>query len=384
MLVTVGVIVILANILVIALSSAARSSAREDRAADELDQTAIAQFKTDQGYLPPVRSRHPGTDRPRPRPMARPSSSGGTLWVTTTGNPGLLLPDQPARVPPGYGAVADGYGFVATNSQPIPPLLANNDPGSRLPAGLREPLVGPFPGLTGTNSPEPAVRGGVVDQPQRRLPRPPRRPGIASFTGGNLTTMPGRVWSLPRRERPDGPERVRPPSPTRAATASSRSGAGPAPRGRRLRAGIPRFPRLLGQPDPFYARPRATCAAPACSTTATPRGRGRAPADPAVGGTARRLSRRQRPPPPPGPCSPRSTSPPGRTAATTTSAASTWRAATSTASWGSVHEPGPTPPARRAPLLELVIVIEIILVRWASSSSRIGVIAQSGERQVRS
>ncbi|MEC8734698.1 MAG: type II secretion system protein [Planctomycetota bacterium] len=210
MLVTVGVIVILASILVIALSSATRSSqrAKTGQLMNSI-KTAIARFKTDQGYLPPVLGpgATPADSIGHGRDLLAPpfgASGAGTLqnddyrevqaYFSLTSLPEYLL---------GYGDRRfDGYGFVATNSQPIPPLLANNDPGSPgYQQGYKEyPSLGfRSPGLDGywNATLNPRFAEGVVDPNRNGVAFPDRNPddlGIASFTGGNLTTMPGRVY----------------------------------------------------------------------------------------------------------------------------------------------------------------------------------------------
>ena len=171
--------------------------------------TAIARFKTDQGYLPPVLG--PG-DTPansigHGRDLLAPpfgSSNSGALqnddyrelqgYFSLTSLPEYLL---------GYGDRRfDGYGFVATDSQPIPPLTTSNDPGSPgYQQGYKEyPSLGfRSPGLDGfwNATLNPRFASGGNDPNLRGVGFPDRNPddlGVASFTGGNLTSMPGRVY----------------------------------------------------------------------------------------------------------------------------------------------------------------------------------------------
>jgi prepilin-type N-terminal cleavage/methylation domain-containing protein len=210
MLVTVGVIVILASILVVALSSATRSAQRA-KTVQLMNsiKTAIARFKVDQGYLPPVlgyQNTSPGeVGHGRdllPLPVG--ASSGGDLegddykqmqaHYSLTSLPEYLL---------GYGDRRfDGYGYVATPAQPIPPLTAVYDPGS---PGY-QPGYNEYPGLgfrspgldgfwNGTLNPRLAASGGNPNLNGVGFPdRNPDNIGVTSFSGNNQTNMPGRVY----------------------------------------------------------------------------------------------------------------------------------------------------------------------------------------------
>ena len=210
MLVTVGVIVILASILVVALSSATRSAQRAKTVQLMSSiKTAIARFKVDQGYLPPVLGYQdtPPSDVGHGRdllPLPVGASSGGDLQsddyrqmqahYSLTSLPEYLL---------GYGDRRfDGYGYVATPAQPIPPLTAVYDPGS---PGY-QPGYNEYPGLgfrspgldgywNGTLNPRLAGSGGSPSFTGVAFPdRNPDNIGLSSFTGNNQTNMPGRVY----------------------------------------------------------------------------------------------------------------------------------------------------------------------------------------------
>ena len=210
MLVTVGVIVILASILVISLSAASRSAQRAKtiQLMNSI-KTAIARFKVDQGYLPPVLANGgTGTDLAgHGRDLVGlpgAENVGGTAtnadYFELQGHYSLTsLPEYLL----GYGDRRyDGYGFVATSNQLLPPLTAANDPGS----SSYQPGYNEYPGL-GFRSPgldgywnatlnprlapsgtDPNVNGVVFAD------RNPDNLGAASFTGGNSTAMPGRVY----------------------------------------------------------------------------------------------------------------------------------------------------------------------------------------------
>jgi prepilin-type N-terminal cleavage/methylation domain-containing protein len=210
MLVTVGVIVILASILVISLSSATRTAQRA-KTVQLMNsiKTAISRFKVDQGYIPPVLG-VAGTDVDSPghgRDLAGlpgASNVGGTATnddyyelqshYSLTSLPEYLL---------GYGDRRyDGYGFVSSPTELLPPLTSVSEPGT---PGY-QPGYNEYPGL-GFRSPgldgywnatlNPRLASSSSNPSLSGVPFPDRNPdnlGLTSFTGGNSTGMPGKVY----------------------------------------------------------------------------------------------------------------------------------------------------------------------------------------------
>ena len=210
MLVTVGVIVILASILVISLSSATRSAQRAKtiQLMNSI-KTAISRFKVDQGYLPPMlgvagtNADSPGHGRDL---LGLPGASnvGGNATnsdfyelqshYSLTSLPEYLL---------GYGDRRyDGYGFVSSPTELLPPLGAPNVPGtpSYQPGYNEYPGLGfRSPGLDGcwNGTLNPRLASGGSNPNPTGVPFPDRNPdnlGIPSYTGGNSTAMPGKVY----------------------------------------------------------------------------------------------------------------------------------------------------------------------------------------------
>ena len=180
MLVTVGVIVVLAGILVLSLSSAARAaqSGKTDFLMQSI-KTGVERFRADHGYLPPVLGVN-GTGEGQvgygrdllPLP-GTPGEMNG--WYSMTSLPEFLL---------GYGdRRMDGYGYVDISS-PIPP--DQSEPGFReFPSiGLRSP--GPDGVWNATLNP----RGG--GDPYRFISRNPAN--LGTLTYGNTAQIPGKVY----------------------------------------------------------------------------------------------------------------------------------------------------------------------------------------------
>ena len=210
MLVTVGVIVILASILVISLSSATRSAQRA-KTVQLMNsiKTAIARFKVDQGYLPPVlgvagtgadAAGHGRDLAGLPGAANVGGQATGEDFYELQGHYSLTsLPEYLL----GYGDRRyDGFGFVSTPTQLLPPLTASNEPGtSGYQPGYNEyPGLGfRSPGLDGywnaTLNPRLAPSGSNPNL--AGVPFPDRNPdnlGLASYSGGNSTPMSGKVY----------------------------------------------------------------------------------------------------------------------------------------------------------------------------------------------
>ena len=180
MLVTVGVIVVLAGILVLSLSAASRAAQKGKT--DFLMQSiksGVERFRADHGYLPPVLGANgtnpgaPGDGRDR-RPLpGAPGAMNG--WDSMTSLPEFLLGYDDRRM--------DGYGYVALSS-PIPPDQA--EPGNREFPGIGFRSPGPDGVWNATLNP----RGG--GDPYRFISRNPGNLGNLTF--GNAAEIPGKVY----------------------------------------------------------------------------------------------------------------------------------------------------------------------------------------------
>lgn len=186
MLVTVGVIVVLASILITALSAASRTAQKGKT--DFLMQSiksGIEGFRADHGYIPPVLGNN-GTNEGSPgfgRDLLELPTDGDNFgqaarayngWYSYTSLPEYLLGYDDRRM--------DGYGYVAP---PIVPL-SQNDPGSReFPAlGMRSP--GPDGYWNATLNPRVSDNGYLF------INRNPGNLGNLSFS--NSTQIPGKVY----------------------------------------------------------------------------------------------------------------------------------------------------------------------------------------------
>lgn len=190
MLVTVGVIVVLAGILVTALAQAGRAAQRGKT--DFLMQSiksGIERFRADHGYIPPVLGPY-DTDEGQfgfgrdllPLPEETVWSDRAWHyqgWYSMTSLPEYLL---------GYGNRAeDGYGYIMPNaSVPLPPH--QNTPGHREhPAlGMRSP--GPDGVWNATLNPRP---GGGWDPYVFRSRNPNH---LGNMTFNNQSQMQGKVY----------------------------------------------------------------------------------------------------------------------------------------------------------------------------------------------
>ncbi|MCH2144868.1 MAG: type II secretion system GspH family protein [Phycisphaerales bacterium] len=192
MLVTVGVIVVLAGILVISLSAAARSAQRGKT--DFLMQTlksGIGQFEADHGYLPPVlgyRFNNPSSNNGRDL-LALPESSADVGfnaaarqyngWYSMTSLPEFLL---------GYGdRVADGYGYINEGAGFLPP--DDSLPGHREHPGLGIRSPGPDGFWNATLNPKPGFEGNDF-----RYAFDARNPGNLGGVAQNAIQVKGKIY----------------------------------------------------------------------------------------------------------------------------------------------------------------------------------------------
>lgn len=189
MLVTVGVIVVLAGILITALSSASRTAqkAKTDYLMQSI-KSGIERFRADHGYIPPVLGNNgtpassPGFGRDLLELPQEVEAGGGNFgtaaaeyngWYSYTSLPEYLL---------GYGDRRfDGYGYVT------PPILPPDD---------SEPGFREYPGL-GIRSPGPDGVWNATLNPRGSdvysvFSRNPGNLGGLSFS--NTTQMPGKVY----------------------------------------------------------------------------------------------------------------------------------------------------------------------------------------------
>ena len=190
MLVTVGVIVVLAGILITALSAASRTAqkAKTDYLMQSI-KSGIERFRADHGYIPPVLGNSgtaataPGFGRDLLELPTQVDAGGGNFgtaaaeyngWYSYTSLPEYLLGYDDRRM--------DGYGYVA------PPILPLDD---------SEPGFREYPGL-GMRSPGPdgvwnaTLNPRVNDDPYLFINRNPGNLGNLSFS--NTTQMPGKVY----------------------------------------------------------------------------------------------------------------------------------------------------------------------------------------------
>jgi type II secretory pathway pseudopilin PulG len=183
MLVTVGVIVILASILITALSQAGRAAQRgKTRFLMTSIKDAITRFEADHGYLPPILGAN-GTGEGQPgfgRDLLGLPGSTYELqgYYSVTSLPEYLLGYDDRRM--------DGFGYVATSSALLPP--DDSLPGHREhPAlGIRSP--GPDGVWNATLNPRMGPGGNGL----LFLNRNPGNMGNLSF--GNNAQMPGKVY----------------------------------------------------------------------------------------------------------------------------------------------------------------------------------------------
>jgi type II secretory pathway pseudopilin PulG len=199
MLVTVGVIVILAGILITTLSKAART-AQQGRTVQLMNaiNDAISRFETDHGYIPPVLGPQVtaaggighGRDLLGLPPVsgANPDYQQQQSYYSLTSLPEFLLGYDDRRM--------DGFGYVPQGGNPSPPItLAPSDmnPGQREhPAlGFRSP--GPDGFWNATLNPR-FGGGGNVNNGVSFASRNPGNLGNISYTGNNDHTLQGKVY----------------------------------------------------------------------------------------------------------------------------------------------------------------------------------------------
>ncbi|HAW96003.1 MAG TPA: hypothetical protein DCX60_06995 [Phycisphaerales bacterium] len=195
MLVTVGVIVILAGILITTLSKAART-AQQGRTIQLMNaiNDAISRFETDHGYLPPVlgpQSTAAGGIGHGRDLLALPNGfQQQQAYYSLTSLPEFLLGYDDRRM--------DGYGYVPEGGNPSPPItLSPSDmtPGQREhPAlGFRSP--GPDGFWNATLNPRFGDLNSDVSQTGVAFAsRNPGNLGNISFTGDNDHTLQGKVY----------------------------------------------------------------------------------------------------------------------------------------------------------------------------------------------
>jgi type II secretory pathway pseudopilin PulG len=198
MLVTVGVIVILAGILITTLSKAART-AQQGRTTQLMTSIndAISRFETDHGYIPPVlgpqSTASGGVGHGRDllglpgdqNQFNYPEQQG---YYSVTSLPEFLLGYDDRRM--------DGFGYVPEGGNPSPPITlqpSDMTPGQREhPAlGFRSP--GPDGFWNATLNPR-FGSGGSVNNGVSFSNRNPGNLGNISYTGNNGHTLQGKVY----------------------------------------------------------------------------------------------------------------------------------------------------------------------------------------------
>ena len=190
MLVTVGVIVVLAGILITALSSASRTAqkAKTDYLMQSI-KSGIERFRADHGYIPPVLGNNgtaanaPGFGRDLLELPPQVDAGGGNFDSAAAEYNGWYSYTSLAEYLPGHDdRRQDGYGYVA------PPILPPDDgePGFREYPGLGMRSPGPDGVWNATLNPR------VNDDFYLFINRNPGNLGNLSFT--NTTQMPGKVY----------------------------------------------------------------------------------------------------------------------------------------------------------------------------------------------
>ena len=199
MLVTVGVIVILAGILITTLSKAART-AQQGRTVQLMNaiNDAIARFETDHGYIPPVLGPQttaaggighgrdllalPGTDG------SQPDFQQQQAYYSLTSLPEFLLGYDDRRM--------DGFGYVPEGGNPSPPITLQ--PSDMTPGQREHPALGfRSPGPDGFWNATLNPRFGTAGNPNNGVAFSNRNPGnigTLSYTGNNDQTLQGKVY----------------------------------------------------------------------------------------------------------------------------------------------------------------------------------------------
>ena len=199
MLVTVGVIDILAGILITTLSKAART-AQQGRTVQLMNaiNDAIARFETDHGYIPPVLGPQTtaagGIGHGRDL-LALPGTNGSQpdfqqqqAYYSLTSLPEFLLGYDDRRM--------DGFGYVPEGGNPSPPITLQ--PSDMTPGQREHPALGfRSPGPDGFWNATLNPRFGTAGNPNNGVAFSNRNPGnigTLSYTGNNDHTLQGEVY----------------------------------------------------------------------------------------------------------------------------------------------------------------------------------------------
>jgi type II secretory pathway pseudopilin PulG len=198
MLVTVGVIVILAGILITTLSKAART-AQKGRTIQLMTaiNDAISRFETDHGYIPPVLGPQStvagGVGHGRDLLSLPVGDQQQQAYYSLTSLPEFLLGYDDRRM--------DGFGYVPTASSPLPPwMLTGAEPDPNFPGEREHPALGMrSPGPDGfwnaTLNPRfDSLSSNVSSTGVAFANRNPGNLGARSFTGNNDHTLQGKVY----------------------------------------------------------------------------------------------------------------------------------------------------------------------------------------------